>query len=97
MVGAGSTRELSPESQEEQTVLGRNRARAGGTLDWAQGRARGGPWEDPVSCSGTFSYGRTEGQGWKDGVGGGQIANGRLRMRSGRPLAGPGFSVWGRG
>lgn len=48
MVGAGSMRELSPESQEEQTVLGRNRARAGGTLDWAQGRARGGPWEDQV-------------------------------------------------
>lgn len=57
-------------SQEEQTVLARNPARAGGTLDWVQGRACGGPGRTRWGCSGTFSYGRTEGPGWKDGVGG---------------------------
>lgn len=78
-------------------MLGRNPARAGGILDWAQGRHVEGPGRTWLGCSGNFSYGRTEGEGWKDRGGGCQIANGWLRMHNGRPLAGPGFSVWGRG
>lgn len=57
MVGAGSTQEVSPESQDGQTVMRRNGTKAGGTLDWAWGRHVGSPGR---TGSGTFPYGGEE-------------------------------------
>lgn len=48
MVRAGSVLRLSSESQDVGTVMGREGARAGGTLNWAQGPACWEPWEDLV-------------------------------------------------
>lgn len=62
---------LRPESQDGRTVMGSNGAKAGGTLDWAQGGHVGSPARTWSGCSGTFSYGGgTEGQGWKSRGGG---------------------------
>lgn len=77
MLGAGSMREVSPENQEEQTVLGGTEPGQEGPWTGHRGGHVGGPGRTRLGCSGTFSYGRTEGQGWKDRGGGGQIANGR--------------------